>query len=73
VYPDSNSPVRKMMLERLRALSQTLKKTIAEEILPRLKEEKISAKTRADLTDKLEDLNKSLSEIANLEYRLERL
>lgn len=69
----TRSPAQQMMLQRLKALSETLTKTIAEEILPRLEEEKLSIATRAALKEKLEDLNKSLREIATLEHRLERL
>ncbi|HEY9753967.1 MAG TPA: hypothetical protein V6C97_02270 [Oculatellaceae cyanobacterium] len=69
----NGSPARELMMRRLSALSKTLQKRISDEILPRLKDERLSAKTKLELEEKLNDLRKSLSEIAALEVRLERL
>lgn len=70
---DRKSLAQELMVRRLRALKESIERKISDEIAPRLKEEKVSDNTKAELYEKLEDLRKSLREIATLEHRLERL
>lgn len=73
MYQDSRSPALEAMLKTLRALREKLTRTMSNEILPRLKDHRISEETKEALKARMEDLKKSLRELDCLEERLQRL
>lgn len=73
VNSDNLAPAPAMMLATLKTLRTNLQRAIDEEITPRLKDERISPRTRSLLRERLTDLEKSIHEISSLERRLERL
>ena len=73
MHQDSNSPAKQLMLKRLIDLKNNLRQKIDSEILPRIKDERISKKTKELLQERMDDLEKSIREIALLEQRLNRL